>query len=129
MTKPGIVFAVFSACALSAQATLADDTLEGLDTTMIVLDERDDLKQELADIDGPDDEDVEDDGYVYFADDEESAEVADDEEYVEEEFDEEAYAAAAANEFDRDAVFEEDELEREDDFEDGDDIDNDIERE
>lgn len=95
----------------------ADEDMDGLDATMIVLDDVSDLDEAIAEIDGPDDDDVEDVDWEY--------------EYEENTGRVDKPAGGGEpeegfeDEFEGDQENEEDAFEEEDDFEDGEDVDDD----
>jgi Skp family chaperone for outer membrane proteins len=122
MTQLNVFFTilVLNLMASAAATARAADGLDDLEVTMQVLDDASELKDTIAEMESPDDDDIEvwEDESEYEYDDEiRDKEVASS--------GEEEFAEAFADEFEHDAAYEEDELEREDDFEDGEDVDED----
>jgi hypothetical protein len=111
---------VLGLMAFAPATVCAADELDDLDITMQVLDDTSELEDTIAEMEGPDDDDVEvweDESEYEYGDEMRDKEDASSgaEEFTEE----------FEDEFEHDEVYEEDEMEREDDFEDGEDVDED----
>jgi hypothetical protein len=107
-------------------AVRADEGLEGLDVTMMVLDDASDLEESINEMDGPDDSDLRDDDWEGRGEDEIVVDLEDEadeesEDEADEEFEDEMEDQYEGDDF----IEDEDEMDEEDDFEDGEDVDED----
>jgi hypothetical protein len=107
-------------CAFFSAAVLADDALEDLDVTMIVVDDSSELESSISEMRGPNDDDVHDDDWG----DEESDDEA--EEHESDHDDDDFRDEESDDDFDRDNEKEEGLYGAQEDLDDGDEVDDDL---